>query len=396
MKWHRLYSDIANLSQCKYDIIVYTGGRSSLKTGHSIRAILLECLRGKKRVCFFRETKDSIKESCKAELESIINQDFKDRGFIVGAETIENTETGSYIFFKGLRDVNETSVQSLKGLATSTDIFYIDEAQAVSERVWNVLIDTLKKANSKLIVNYNRITGRLPVERCLFLNYKNMTAPANTLFKEINYTDLTNRETFLSPQILNRIETLKTERPKQYEKEYLNKIADDESQPFADVEVVDYFERTGCDAWLDPSSKGRDYTALCLVKRNFTNMVALGFMFKKSWDECIEEIAEICNSFSVGKIIAETNGVGNIIIKLLSDLGANVVGYNTTLEKTKKILALAVYKQSIRLSNHTEIFKEENRIFIDNCINWSINTREHDDGIDSFASYMNYKGLTYV
>lgn len=395
MKWNRNYDELANLGNSKYDVFVYTGGRSSLKTGHSIRGILLECLREKKRVCFFRETKDSIRESCKAELESIINQDFKDRGFVIGAETIENTETGSYIFFKGLRDVNENSVQGLKGLATSTDIFYIDEAQAVSERVWNVLIDTLKKAGSKLIVNYNRTTGRLPVESCLFIDYKNKTAPKNTYFTEVNYVDIQNKTDFLSPQILNRIETLRSERPKQYEKEYLNAIVDDDSQPFANVEIVNYFDRTGCDAWLDPSSKGRDYTAFCLVKRNFANMVALGFMFKKSWDECIEEMAKICEIYKVNRIIAETNGVGNIIIKLLSDLGANVVGFNTTLEKTKKILALAVYKDSIKLSNSTSIYREENRLFIDNCVNWTINSK-NDDGIDSFASYMNYKGLTYI
>jgi phage terminase large subunit len=147
MKWNSNYNDLLNLSSSPYDILVHTGGRSGLKTGHSIRGILLDCLNNRKRARFFRETKDSIKESCKAELESIINQDFLNKGFEIGAETITNVNSGSYIFFKGLRDVNENSVQNLKGLATSTDIFYIDEAQAVSERVWNVLIDTLKKAN---------------------------------------------------------------------------------------------------------------------------------------------------------------------------------------------------------------------------------------------------------
>jgi hypothetical protein len=395
MLWNEQYNEILNLGSSKYDIIAYTGGRSSLKTGHSIRAVLLECVRRKIRVCFFRETKDSIKESCKAELESVINTDFRNKGFMIGAETIENTETGSYIFFKGLRDVNDNSVQSLKGLATSTDIFYIDEAQAVSERVWNVLIDTLKKAGSKLIVNYNRTTGRLPVESCLFIDYKSKTAPKNTYFKEVNYIDIENKTDFLSPQILNRIETLKSERPKQYEREYLNIVTDDERQPFANVEIVNYFDRSGCEAWLDPSSKGRDYTALCLCKRNFTNMIAVGFMFKNSWDERVEDIARICEAYNVNKIIAETNGVGNITIKLLSDLGANTVGFNTTLEKTKKIMALAVYRDSVKLSAATDIYKEENKLFIDNCVNWTINSK-NDDGIDSLASYMNYKGLTYI
>jgi hypothetical protein len=86
--------------------------------------------------------------------------------------------------------------------------------------------------------------------------------------------------------------------------------------------------------------------------------------------------------------------VGNIIIKMLSDLGANVQGYNTTLEKTKKIMSLAIFRNNIKLSNATNIYKEANNIFIDNCLSWSINAKDNDDGIDALASLTNYMGLT--
>jgi hypothetical protein len=193
---------------------------------------------------------------------------------------------------------------------------------------------------------------------------------------------------------IDAVNDLRTRTPRLFFSQYQQKPENDLTEsPFANVEIIDYFGNR-CIAWLDPSSKGRDYTAFCLVKRNFTDMMALGFMFKKSWDECVNEIAEISREYGVHKIIAETNGVGNIIVKLLSDLGANVVGYNTTLEKTKKIMALAVYRDSIKLSDSANIYKKENNAFIDNCKNWSINSKEHDDGIDAFASVMDYLGLT--
>lgn len=76
------------------------------------------------------------------------------------------------------------------------------------------------------------------------------------------------------------------------------------NSPFADHIEVNYFDKSGCIAYLDPSFKGKDYTALCLAKRNFSNMNILGFMFKKSWDDCLIEIAEICNVYRVEKIDA--------------------------------------------------------------------------------------------
>jgi hypothetical protein len=193
---------------------------------------------------------------------------------------------------------------------------------------------------------------------------------------------------------LEAIKDMKDKNPNKFYSQYQQKPQDDETTcPFCKVEVVNYFGND-CIAWLDPSHKGRDYTAFCLIKRNYTNMVALGFMFKKSWDECVEDIAKISETFRVNTIIAETNGVGNIIIKILSELGARVQGYNTTIEKIKKIMALAVYRESIKLSNATSIYTKENKVFIDNCRDWSIESKECDDGIDSFASVMHYMGLT--
>ena len=236
MKFLQEYKEILDLTRCEYDTVAYTGGRGSGKTQHIIRALLIACVRKKVRCCFFRETKDTVASSLMAEAEQIIQEDFQNRGFEVTQTEIRN-KNGSVIFYKGLKDVNLAAIENLKGIASSTDIFFVDEAQAVSTAVWDVLIPTLRKAGSVLIVAYNRINDNLPVEEALFLNYETMTAPENTLFKEVNYPVL-EAKGLLAKRFLDRAELMKKNKPKEYECIYLNKPPD-----ISDRAIVKYFDK---------------------------------------------------------------------------------------------------------------------------------------------------------
>lgn len=230
------YKPIADLLNCPYDTIVLTGGRGSGKTQHTIRAILLAMLRKKVRVCFFRETKDTVSSSLMAETEGIIESDFENRGFSSTKTEITNIN-GSYIFYKGLKEVNLAAIENLKGIASSTDIFFIDEGQAISKAVWDVLIPTLRKAGSILIVAYNRIADDLPLEEALFLDYKNMTAPDGTFYIEVNYPVL-ERKGLLAKRFLDRAELVKKHKPKEYDAIYMNKAPDN-----SDLAVVRDFSK---------------------------------------------------------------------------------------------------------------------------------------------------------
>lgn len=224
MKFYYKYEPLLQLNESQFDVIALTGGRGSGKTQHSIRGILLACLQQKKRACFFRETKDTVGNSLMADAQEIIQNEFPDRGFYQTKTEIKNAN-GSYIFYKGLKEVNQASIENIKGIASSTDYFLVDEAQAVSKAVWEVLIPTLRKAGSVLIVCYNRIDNNLPVEEVLFLDYKTMSAPQGTYFVEVNYPEL---EEFglLSQRFLNRAELEKSNRPRNYNIIYLNSPPD--------------------------------------------------------------------------------------------------------------------------------------------------------------------------
>lgn len=205
----------------RYDTFVLTGGRGSMKTGHACRAILLQMIKHKRRVAVFRETKVSTEESLVTEFKELVDTEFCNRGFVYNKNKIEHTATGSELFFMGLRDNNANSREALKGLA-QVDILIIDEAQAVSLAVWDVLLKTIRKEGAVLIAIYNRIEEDLPVESALFLNYDEMTSPEKTYFVEVNYPELEHLG-LLSQKFLDYAELVKKNKPEEYERDYLNK-----------------------------------------------------------------------------------------------------------------------------------------------------------------------------
>lgn len=222
------YKPFADLCNCEYDTIVLTGGRGSGKTQHALRAIFLAMIKEKKRVCFFRETKDTVSESLMAEAEQLIETDFANRGFALTQKTI-TYKNGSYIFYKGLKEINFISIENLKGIASSTDIFFIDEGQAISKAVWEVLIPTLRKAGSILIVAYNRVSNNLPLEEEMFLDYHNMSAPEGTFYIEVNYPVL-EKKGLLSKRFLDRANLMRIHKPKEYAMIYLNQAPSEDDR----------------------------------------------------------------------------------------------------------------------------------------------------------------------
>lgn len=205
----------------KYDTFVFTGGRGSSKTGHAVRSVLTKMMETSKRVVCFRETKTSQKDSLINEFKTLIDSEFKGRGFRYNTEMVFNDLTGSTVTFLGLRDSNANAREALKGLS-QVDIWLVDEAQAVSLAVWDVLLKTIRKEGVQLIVLYNRIDNDLPLEKALFLNYEEMKAPEKTYFVEVNYPELAHLG-ILSDKFLDYAELVKKNKPEEYERDYLNK-----------------------------------------------------------------------------------------------------------------------------------------------------------------------------
>lgn len=133
-----------------YAYFLLEGGRGGGKS-HSIARILLWLAENRKiRVVCGREQQNTINESVKTILSDLINEYSLD--FTVKEKEITHNKTGSNFLFKGFREQGRVNIKGLEG----TDILWIDEAEAIKKTTMDVLIPTIRKANSKVIFTMNR------------------------------------------------------------------------------------------------------------------------------------------------------------------------------------------------------------------------------------------------
>lgn len=127
------------------------GGRGSGKSHHFAEKLVIECLRqpGTRAVCI-REVQKSIAESSKRLIEAKIQELGVGRQF----ETLEKftrTPGGGMILYQGLQDHTAESIKSLEGCR----IAWIEEAQAVSKRSFEMLRPTIRLEGSEIWASWN-------------------------------------------------------------------------------------------------------------------------------------------------------------------------------------------------------------------------------------------------
>ena len=174
---------------------------------------------------------------------------------------------------------------------------------------------------------------------------------------------------------------------------FLNIIGAD-SLPFYKIETVDFNARENV-AFIDPAREGTDYTAISVAGRNFDNLIVSGWAFRKAWYDCLDEFEKIFTALNVNKVCIETNGIGDLAVIQMRQLGIPTVGRNTTTNKHQRIMNIASYVQDIKLYEMTEgdsDLIQGNQIFIDQVKNYEYNV-EHDDAPDSLAGVAIFMGL---
>lgn len=126
------------------------GGRHGLKTRSFALALLTLGTHQQLRVLCCREIMNSIKESVYQELKDCIET--HELGWFY---EILNTEikglNGTTFIFSGLAG---HSVESIKSFA-NIDVAWVEEAQTVKKRSWDILIPTIRKPNSEIWVSFN-------------------------------------------------------------------------------------------------------------------------------------------------------------------------------------------------------------------------------------------------
>jgi len=167
--------------QCLFEPARYKvlwGGRGGAKSWGIARALLIIGANRPIRVLCAREFQTSIKDSVHKLLsDQIINMRLTDFYEVVD-RTIRG-KNGSEFNFVGLKN-NVANVKSYEGV----DICWVEEAQSVSARSWDVLIPTIRKEQSEIWVSFNPELATDNTYQRFILN-----SPANAIVQKINWSD---------------------------------------------------------------------------------------------------------------------------------------------------------------------------------------------------------------
>jgi phage terminase large subunit len=128
---------------------VYWGGRGSAKSWAFAEALVRMAAVLAIRVLCVREYQASIKDSSHKILKDTITRLGMDAWFRVTKEGI-TSRSGAEFIFKGLHG-NEQGIRSTEGV----DICWCEEAAAISENSWRVLIPTVRKPGSEFWISFN-------------------------------------------------------------------------------------------------------------------------------------------------------------------------------------------------------------------------------------------------
>ncbi len=129
---------------------VLHGGRGSAKSWGIARALLIQAAQKPLRVLCTREVQKSIKDS----VHRLLNDQAQALGlggFYEVLETEIRGRNGSIFLFAGLAQHTVESIKSFEGV----DIVWVEEAQVVTKRSWDVLLPTIRKEGSEVWLSLN-------------------------------------------------------------------------------------------------------------------------------------------------------------------------------------------------------------------------------------------------
>jgi len=157
---------------------VLWGGRGGAKSWGIARALLILGTKSPLRILCAREFQTSIKDS----VHKLLSDQVVALGLTDFYEVIDRTirgKNGTEFNFVGLKN-NVANVKSYEGI----DICWVEEAQTVSSRSWDVLVPTIRKEGSEIWISFNpELESDATYQR--FILHK----PENALIQKINWSD---------------------------------------------------------------------------------------------------------------------------------------------------------------------------------------------------------------
>jgi phage terminase large subunit len=172
---YRAFAPLYQENDLRY--LVFYGGRGGRKSWEIARALLTKAVQEKTLVLCTREIQNSIQDSVLRLLATQIEMLGLGWFFEIQRTTIIG-RNGSEFIFKGLNGLTVDSLKSLEGV----DKCWVEEAHSVSERSWQILIPTIRKQGSQILISYNPDLESDPVHQRFVVN-----TPPRSYVKKVSY-----------------------------------------------------------------------------------------------------------------------------------------------------------------------------------------------------------------
>jgi phage terminase large subunit len=192
------------LPQARFKVLY--GGRDSAKSTSIAQMILARCMAKPERVLCTREVQKSISESVHQLLSDWIVKLGLGEFFTIQQNYIHGAN-GSQIAFHGLSGQTATSIKSFEGIT----ICWVEEAQTITKRSWDLLEPTIRAPGSEIWVSFNPDMDTDETYKRFVIN-----TPPDAIVTMINWEDNPWRSTVLDAAR----EQMQAQSPEDYEHIY--------------------------------------------------------------------------------------------------------------------------------------------------------------------------------
>ena len=155
------------------------GGRGGAKSWNFARALIIKATQEPLRILCAREIQKSIRDS----VHTLLSDQINNMGLTPNFEIKQNEiigVNGSKFIFSGLSDLTALSIKSMEGI----DIAWLEEAQSISKRSYQLLIPTIRKDQSEIWVSFNPDLETDETYRRFIED-----PPDNAIIKKVGYKD---------------------------------------------------------------------------------------------------------------------------------------------------------------------------------------------------------------
>lgn len=296
----------------KYRIKFYYGGRAGGKSYAFADSLLLLGRKRKLLIACLREIQDSIKDSVyKLLCDRIAFYGLGD--YKVFEDRIDNLVTGSRFIFKGLREQDSQKIKSLEGV----DIAWVEEAQTISRKSWEILEPTIRKDGSEIWISMNRLYENDPLWMAVAAK-----PDKRTLVKRVNYYD----NPFCPEEIKYQAEKCRRENPESYRHIWLgDPVLQGNDRLIAAADVRRAFVPTIASSTsplvigLDIARFGDDKTTFCFRKgRLCTHFESVA---KLSNVEVANRATSLIEQYRPARVFMDIGGQGAGVYDILKDRG---------------------------------------------------------------------------